>query len=114
VGRRARSGTAKDRAAATSCATRDAPRWSDVRRLWATVQLRAKLGATRCTLRDAKGRDAAVSCARRDSPRWSDARRLWAAAQLWAEPGATLCTQRDGQVPRRSGELRKAPRSEVE
>jgi len=37
--RYARSRTAKGRGAAASCATRDAPRWSDARRLWADVQL---------------------------------------------------------------------------
>jgi len=49
--RSARSGTAKTakgRNAAASCATNDAPRLSDARRLWADVQLRAKLEATLC------------------------------------------------------------------
>jgi len=35
----ARSEPAKGRNAAASCATRDAPRWSDARLLWADVQL---------------------------------------------------------------------------
>jgi len=60
-----------------------------------------------------KGRDAAESRATRDAPRWSDASQLLAAVQLRAELSATLCTQRN-QGPRRSGELRKARRSEVE
>jgi len=49
------SGTAKGRGAAASWATRDAPRWSDARRLWAAVQLGAELGATLCTQRDGQG-----------------------------------------------------------
>ena len=36
--RHARSGTAKGRGVAASCATRDALRWSDARRLLAAVQ----------------------------------------------------------------------------
>jgi len=88
--RSSRMGTAKGRDTAASCAARDAPRWSDARRLWAAVQLGAKPGATFClnlarrSSRSgmAKGRDAAASCAARDAPRWSDARRLWAAVQL--------------------------------
>jgi len=50
--RYAHSGTAKGRGAAASCATRDAPRWSDARRLWAAVQLWAKPSATPCPQRD--------------------------------------------------------------
>ena len=53
--RYARSGTAEDRGAAASWATRDAPKWSDARRLWAAVQLGAELGATLCTQRDGRG-----------------------------------------------------------
>jgi len=53
--RHARSGTAKGRGAAASWATRDAPKWSDARRLWAAVQLGAELGATLCTQRDGQG-----------------------------------------------------------
>jgi len=51
----ARSGTAKGRGAAASCATRDAPRWSDARRLWAAVQLWAEPSALPCPQRDGQG-----------------------------------------------------------
>jgi len=53
--RYARSGTAKGRGAAASGATRDAPRWSDVRRLWAAVQLWAEPSTTPCPQRDGQG-----------------------------------------------------------
>ena len=50
-----RSGTAEGRDAAASCATRDAPRWSDARRLRAAVQLWAELSATLFTQRNGQG-----------------------------------------------------------
>jgi len=53
--RYARSGTAKGRGAATSCATREAPRWNDARRLGAAVRLWAEPSATPCPQRDGQG-----------------------------------------------------------
>ena len=80
--RYARSETAKGRGVAASCATRDAPRWSDARRLWAAVQLWADQALRHARCGTAKARGAAASWATRDALKWSDTRRLWAAVQL--------------------------------
>jgi len=53
--RYARSESAKGHGAAASCATRDAPRWSDARQQWAAVQLWAEPSAMPCLQRDGQG-----------------------------------------------------------
>ena len=70
--RSARSGTGKGRDAAASCATRNAPRWSDARRLWAGPRGPRSLRGSHCwrclyasAYEAPKGARLEVSCSRR-------------------------------------------------